>query len=78
MKGTLKRTLHISLIMCFIWLLLIALFIFIDRVILNIEIENPIARALFRNGISFLLFSLLLLFWRQITLWYYHKYVKGK
>ena len=79
MKGQITRTLHLAMLMCLIWALLIGLMIFIDRVILRVNIGSPIVRAVFRNGTSFLLLAILLYFWKWATRWYYNRYVaKGR
>ena len=79
MKGQIARTLHLAMLMCLIWALLIGLMIFIDRVILRVNIGSPIVRAVFRNGTSFLLLAILLYFWKWVTQWYYNRYVaKGR
>ena len=79
MKGQIARTLHLAMLMCLIWALLIGLMIFIDRVILRVNISSPIVRAIFRNGTSFLLLAILLYFWKWVTQWYYNRYVaKGR
>jgi len=79
MKGQIVRTLHLAMLMCLIWASLIGLMIFIDRVILRVNIGSLIVRAIFRNGTSFLLLAILLYFWKWVTQWYYNRYVaKGR
>ena len=73
MKRCYRRALEISLLICLFWLIFLGIVLFINNIILNVEIGNPYIRALFRNGVSFALFGLwLYLIYKIFRAYYIH------
>ncbi|RLF24657.1 MAG: hypothetical protein DRN15_00570 [Thermoprotei archaeon] len=78
MKGWLRRSLEISLLVLTAWISMLILILFIELVVIRVYFENSLIRGIFRVGLSGLLILLWLMFWWRLTVWYYKRRVLGK